>query len=328
MRSWTIHRPPAYEGHSSSLAFLRLMSPPTNVWRSSSAKPPISAFPRLNRQKRLRLIVSRVQRKPGGLPLIQIDDITKTYGDANTPAVDGVSLSVPRGAFIALVGMSGSGKTTVMKTINRLIDPDRGEVRIEGKPVVSVDAPALRRQIGYVFQGAGLFPHLRVGENISVTPRLLGWSKADIASRVAELLDLVELPQAFAARLPAELSGGQQQRVALARALAARPRIVLMDEPFGALDPVTRDILGNAYRALHETFGLTTIMVTHDMQEAILLAGRIVIMKGGRVIADLTPKGLLALQSDPDVASLIAVTLRQAERVRKIAAAAEGGASA
>jgi osmoprotectant transport system ATP-binding protein len=257
--------------------------------------------------------------------LIEIDSISKTYGNVMAPAVDGVSLNVPRGAFIALVGMSGSGKTTVMKTINRLIDPDRGEVRIEGKPVVSVDAPALRRQIGYVFQGAGLFPHLRVGENIAVTPRLLGWSKADIASRVAELLDLVELPQAFAARFPAELSGGQQQRVALARALAARPRIVLMDEPFGALDPVTRDNLGNAYRALHETFGLTTIMVTHDMQEAILLADRIVVMKEGRVIADLTPGALLAPQPDPDVASLIAVPLRQAEKVRKIAAAAEGG---
>ena len=258
-------------------------------------------------------------------PLIEIDDISKTYGDVKAPAVDRVSLSVPQGAFIALAGMSGSGKTTVLKTINRLIDPDRGEVRIDGKPVVSVDAPALRRQIGYVFQGAGLFPHLKVRENIAVTPRLLGWPEADIALRVAELLDLVALPQAFAARLPAELSSGQQQRVALARALAARPRIVLMDEPFGALDPVTRDNLANAYRALHDRFGLTTIMVTHDMQEAILLAGRVVVMKGGRVIADLTPGGLLAPQSDPDVASLIAAPLRQAERVRKIAAAAEGG---
>ena len=258
--------------------------------------------------------------------LIEIDHISKTYGNGGAPAVDGVSLSVPEGAFIALVGTSGSGKTTVMKTINRLIDPDRGEVRIEGKPVVTVDAPALRRQIGYVFQGAGLFPHLRVAENIAVTPRLLGWSKADIASRTAELLDLVELPQALAARFPAELSGGQQQRVALARALAARPRIVLMDEPLGALDAVTRHNLGNAYRALHDTFGLTTIMVTHDMQEAILLADRIAVMKEGRVIADLTPASLLAPQADPDVASLIAIPLRQAERVRKIAAATEGGA--
>ena len=273
---------------------------------------------------KLDFIISGV-REVEAPPLIEIDSISKTYGNVKAPAVDGVSLSVPQGAFIALVGMSGSGKTTVMKTINRLIDPDRGEVRIEGKPVVSVDAPTLRRQIGYVFQGAGLFPHLRVGENIAVTPRLLGWSKADIASRAAELLDLVELPKAFADRLPSELSGGQQQRVALARALAARPRIVLMDEPFGALDPVTRDNLGNAYRALHETFGLTTIMVTHDMQEAILLADRIVVMKGGRLIADLTPGGLLAPQSDPDVASLIAVPLRQAERVRKIATGGKGG---
>lgn len=240
---------------------------------------------------KLDLIISGV-REVGAHPLIEIDSISKTYGNVKAPAVDGVSLSVPQGAFIALVGTSGSGKTTVMKTINRLIDPDRGEVRIEGKPVVSVDAPALRRQIGYVFQGAGLFPHLRVGENIAVTPRLLGRSAT--------------------ARRPGTCS----RRTAPDR---------LMDEPFGALDPVTRDNLGNAYRALHETFGLTTIMVTHDMQEAILLADRIVVMKEGRVTADLTPEGLLAPQSDPDVASLIAVPLRQAERVRKIAAAADGG---
>ena len=250
--------------------------------------------------------------------LIEIDHIGKSYGAGAPPAVDDVSLTVPQGTFIALVGTSGSGKTTVMKTINRLIDPDRGEVRIDGAPVISIDAPTLRRRIGYVFQGAGLFPHLRVAENIGVTPRLLGWARADIANRIVELLDLVELPQAFSNRYPSELSGGQQQRVAVARALAAKPKIVLMDEPFGALDPVTRDTLGTAYRALHRSLGLTTIMVTHDMQEAILLADRIVVMKAGRVIADVTPQGLLAPQADPDVAALIAVPLRQAERVRAI----------
>ena len=230
-----------------------------------------------------------------------------------------MSLSVPRGHFIALVGTSGSGKTTVMKTINRLIDPDSGDVRIDGANVASMDASLLRRQIGYVFQGAGLFPHLRVGENIGVTPRLLGWPPSQIAARTAELLELVELPLEFASRFPSQLSGGQQQRVAVARALAARSSIVLMDEPFGALDPVTRDNLGNAYRALHDKLGLTTIMVTHDMQEAILLADRIVVMKAGRIAADMTPRTILAPQADPDVAALIAVALRQAEKVRSLA---------
>jgi osmoprotectant transport system ATP-binding protein len=260
------------------------------------------------------------------LTLIEIDHISKTYPNSAAPAVADVSLSVPDGCFIALVGTSGSGKTTVMKTINRLIDPDRGEVRIDGSPVASSDAAALRRRIGYVSQGGGLFPHLRVGENIGVTPQLLGWTLEKIDQRTAELLELVELPLSIKERFPGELSGGQQQRVAVARALAARPKIVLMDEPFGALDPVTRDNLGTAYRALHEGLGLTTIMVTHDMQEAILLADRIVVLKAGRLIADVTPRGLLKPQSDPDVAALMAVPLRQAERVRAIVGADTLGA--
>ena len=237
-------------------------------------------------------------------------------------AVDAVSLSVPAGAFIALVGTSGSGKTTVMKTINRLIDPDRGNVRVGGVAVGSMDAPSLRRSIGYVFQGGGLFPHMSVAANIGVTSRLLGWTADEIASRTAELLDLVELPRDFAGQFPAQLSGGQQQRVAVARALAARPKIVLMDEPFGALDPVTRDTLGTAYRDMHVALGLTTVMVTHDIQEAILLADRIVIMKAGRVLADVTPAELLRPQADPDVAALIAVPLRHARHIQDMMTAA------
>src|SRR5262249_43129499 len=155
-----------------------------------------------------------------------------------------------------------------------------------------------------------LFPHMSIGENIGVTPQLLRWPSADIAARVDELLDLVELPRSYAERLPASLSGGQQQRAAVARALAARPRLVLMDEPFGALDPITRDAVGSAYQALHRRLALTTIMVTHDVQEAILLADRIAVMKGGRILACDTPRALLADGANPDVAALMAMPRR------------------
>jgi osmoprotectant transport system ATP-binding protein len=260
--------------------------------------------------------------------LIKLDHISKFYRGVATPAVDAVSLDVPAGALIAIVGTSGSGKTTVMKTINRLIDPDQGTVHVDGIAVGTLDAPTLRRKIGYVFQGGGLFPHMRVAENIGVTPRLLGWAPSDTAARTAQLLDLVELPQDVSQRFPSELSGGQQQRVAVARALAAQPKIVLMDEPFGALDPVTRDTLGTAYRAMHMALGLTTVMVTHDIQEAILLADRIVVMKAGRVIANVTPQELLKPQPNPDVAALIAVPLRHAQHIQNmISAGASVGVS-
>ena len=211
-----------------------------------------------------------------------------------------------------------------LKTINRLVEPDAGEVRLEGQPVRGIAAPELRRRVGYVFQGIGLFPHLSVGENIGITPDLLGWPAEQIEARTAELLDLVGLPRDFAARAPAALSGGQQQRVGVARAIAARPKIVLMDEPFGALDPLTRDGLGRAYRALHDQLGLTTVMVTHDVQEAVLLADRIVVMKAGHVLADDTPRALLAGAADPDVAALMDMPRRQAERVRALMERGDG----
>jgi osmoprotectant transport system ATP-binding protein len=185
----------------------------------------------------------------------------------------------------------------------------------------------LRRRIGYVFQGIGLFPHMRVGENIGITPQLLGWKPPEIAARVEELLDLVGLPRGYAARFPDALSGGEAQRVSVARALAARPRIVLMDEPFGALDPVTRDAIGSAYRGLHERLGLTTVMVTHDVQEAVLLADRIVVMSAGRVRAQGTPAELMGSATDPDVAALMAMPKRQAERIAAVMARAGGAAS-
>lgn len=247
---------------------------------------------------------------------VDIDGVVKAYGAFR--AVDAVSLSVPPGQFIALVGASGSGKTTLLKTVNRLVEPDAGAVRVEGQAVAEADAPTLRRRIGYVFQGVGLFPHLTVGENIGLVPSLLGWPRAEIAARVAELLALVDLPADAAARRPSALSGGQRQRVGVARALAARPKIMLMDEPLGALDPVTRETLGLAYRKLHDSLGLTTLMVTHDVQEAALLADRIVVMKGGRVLADDEPRALMRGHADPDVEALMATPRRQAERVRAL----------
>jgi osmoprotectant transport system ATP-binding protein len=254
-----------------------------------------------------------------GDPLIEIDRVSKSFDGGQTFAVRDVSLTIKSGAFVALVGVSGSGKTTTLKTINRLIDPDRGTVRVEGRSVADVDAADLRRRIGYVFQGVGLFPHMTIGENIGITPQLLKWPKRDIAARIAELLDLVGLPQSFAARFPQALSGGEQQRAGVARAIAARPRIMLMDEPFAALDPITRDTLGSAYRDLHDRLGLTTIMVTHDVQGAVLLADEMIVMHAGRVRAQDAPGALLAGHPDPDVSGLMAMPKRQADRVHALA---------
>ncbi len=247
--------------------------------------------------------------------LIALTGVSKRYGAH--AALQAVDLHVPAGQFVALVGGSGSGKTTLLKTINGLIMPDEGQVMVDGEAVGAVPPHLLRRRIGYVFQEVGLFPHLSVAENIGVTPRLLGWARTRIDGRVAELLSLVDLPGEVAGRSPAALSGGQRQRVGVARALAAEPRLMLMDEPFGALDPLTRDALGGDYRALHERLGLTTIMVTHDMAEAVLLADRIVVLKSGRILADGAPAALLAQATDPDVRALLEAPKRQAERLRE-----------
>jgi osmoprotectant transport system ATP-binding protein len=251
-------------------------------------------------------------------PLIQLEGVTKSFDGGRSFAVDQVSLTFTAGSLVAVVGASGSGKTTLLKTINRLVEPDAGRVLVEGNPVAGQAPAALRRRIGYVFQGIGLFPHLRVAENIAITPRLLAWPEAEIAPRIDELLDLVALPRDFAVRYPDALSGGQRQRVGVARALAAKPSMVLMDEPFGALDPLTRDGLATAYRALHDRLGLTTVMVTHDIQEAVLMADRIVVMAQGRVLADGAPAALMAQGTDPAVAELMDMPRRQAERVQAL----------
>lgn len=250
--------------------------------------------------------------------LIELNCVSKSFDGGRSFAVNDLSLAIERGSFITLVGRSGSGKTTTCKFINRLIDPDYGEVRIDRRAIASIPPAELRRGIGYVFQGIGLFPHMRVGENIGISPQLLGWPRAEIEARTAELLDLMGLPQAYALRFPDELSGGERQRVGVARALAARPHIVLMDEPFGALDPLTRDELGTAYRDLHGRLGLTTVMVTHDVQEGVLLSDRIVVLKAGRIIAEGTPRVLLKGHADPDVAAMMSMPVRQAERVQRI----------
>jgi osmoprotectant transport system ATP-binding protein len=240
---------------------------------------------------------------------LDIDGLTRRHG--GRAALDGVSLAVEAGEFVALVGPSGSGKTTLLKSINRLVEPDEGIIRLDGRDVREVPLAALRHGIGYVIQSIGLFPHMNVAENIGIVPRLMGQGAAD---RSAELLELVALPAEMAARYPRELSGGQAQRVGFARALAAGPKLMLMDEPFGALDPVTRDALGQAYRDLHDRLGLTTLMVTHDVAEALLLADRIVVLIEGRIRADAAPSALLA-NDDPDVRAMIDVPRRQAARL-------------
>jgi len=245
---------------------------------------------------------------------ITLSGLTKCYG-AHV-ALDDVSLDIAQGSFVALVGSSGSGKTTLLKTINRLIEPDRGTIRIDGTDISDTPVAELRREIGYVFQGIGLFPHMSVAENIGIVPRLNG---GGASTGIDELMRLTALPPALANRYPRQLSGGQAQRVGLARALAAQPKLMLMDEPFGALDPVTRDDLGRAYRALHEQMKLTTILVTHDMAEALLLADRVIVLGGGRILADATPRELANGHSDPAVAALIDVPRRQAERMAELA---------
>jgi len=248
-------------------------------------------------------------------PLIAFAHVGKSFDGGGVRAVDDVSLEVTEGEFLAIVGGSGSGKTTLLRLANRLIDADSGSITVEGEDVRAVDPVQLRRRIGYVFQSGGLFSHISVAGNIGITPKLQGTPAAEIASRVDQLLDLVRLDRTlYRDRFPHELSGGQRQRVGVARALAARPRIVLMDEPFGALDPLTRDALGDDYRALHSKLGLTTVMITHDMTEAILLADRIAVMRAGQLLA----QGSLAELSDSDdayVGELLRTPRRQAERL-------------
>ena len=251
--------------------------------------------------------------EPRRQPAIELRAVSRAYG-ANI-AVRAVDLVIWPHEFLVILGESGSGKTTLLKMINRLQPPDSGDVLIEGQSTSGVVGHELRRRIGYVFQRIGLFPHMTVAENIAVTPRLLGWTADEVQQRVGELLELVNLPRTMAGRYPAALSGGQRQRVGVARALAARPAIMLMDEPFGALDPVTRDSLGREYRSLHERMSLLTVMVTHDVLEALLLADRLVVMREGSIVASGTPRELMHDHGDAEVRKLMDMPLRQMKRV-------------
>ncbi len=242
--------------------------------------------------------------------MIQADGLTKRYGDA--VVVDDFSLRVRAGELVVLLGGSGSGKTTTLKMINRLIEPTAGSVRLDGIDTAELPPHELRRRIGYVFQRIGLFPHMTVGENVAVTPGLLGWPPERIAARVDELLELVELDPALRDRRPGELSGGQQQRVGVARALAAEPGVMLLDEPFGALDPVTRERLQQSFLRIRTRLALTIVFVTHDMTEALTLADRIGVMHDGRLLQLGTPRDLLTRPADDYVDRLMSTPRRQA----------------
>lgn len=246
--------------------------------------------------------------------LLDAVDLTKAFGQAR--AVDHVSFQLLAGETLALIGPSGCGKTTTLKMLNRLIEPDEGEVRLGGAEAHAIPAHDWRRRIGYVIQSGGLLPHRTVSENIGMTPRLLGWDAKRIADRVSHLLDTVGLPAGeYAGRAPSDLSGGQRQRVGLARALAAEPELLLMDEPFAALDPVTKDQLIEDIAAMRDKLGFASVIVTHDFSEALRLADRIAVMEAGRIVQIGTPRQLVAAPATEGVRALLAAPLKTARAV-------------
>jgi len=248
---------------------------------------------------------------PSGGATLALRGIAVQYPGALTPAVHEVDLTVAAGEFTVLLGPSGCGKSTLMRTINRLIEPTAGSIAIDGVDVRTLDPVVLRRGIGYVIQAVGLFPHFTIAQNIGVVPQLLGWERARIEARVDELLALVRLePARYRARLPRELSGGEQQRAGVARALAAEPRLLLMDEPFGAVDAIVRASLQDQIRAIHDTLGTTIVFVTHDIDEALRVADRIVVMNAGTIVQNDVPDALLANPASNIVRGLIGIDAR------------------
>jgi osmoprotectant transport system ATP-binding protein len=237
---------------------------------------------------------------------VELRDVGKQFGSNAGWAVERLNLTVKPGEVCVLVGPSGCGKTTALKMINRLVEPTTGDVLIDGDPASSFEVSALRRRIGYVIQQVGLLPHLSVAANVAVVPRLLGWERKAIDTRVGEMLELVGLPATeFGARYPSELSGGQQQRVGLARALAADPPLMLMDEPFSAVDPITRSRLQGDFLRLHRTLPKTVVFVTHDIDEAVRMADRIAVMREGHLLQYTTPAELLSSPADDFVREFV-----------------------
>jgi osmoprotectant transport system ATP-binding protein len=243
----------------------------------------------------------------GGRIKIRLEHLTKQFPGMARPAVDDLSLEIPEGEIVIFVGPSGCGKTTTMKLINRIIEPTSGRIYLDDEDVTKVDADQLRRRIGYVIQQIGLFPHMTIGENIATVPKLLKWDKARIAARVDELIEVVGMdPDDYRDRYPKQLSGGQRQRIGVARAMSADPDVMLMDEPFGAIDPITRDRLQNEFLRLQAEIKKTIVFVTHDIDEAIKMGDRIAILRVGSTIAQFdTPERILVNPADEFVADFI-----------------------
>jgi osmoprotectant transport system ATP-binding protein len=237
--------------------------------------------------------------------MITMKNVTKRFDGTGAAAVDDLSLDIPDGITVALVGPSGCGKTTTMRMINRLIEPTSGTILVSGRDVRAADAVELRRHIGYVIQQVGLFPHMTIAQNIASVPRLLGWDAGRIRARSSELMQLVGLEQSMLKRYPRQLSGGQRQRVGVARALAADPPVLLMDEPFGAIDPIARTRLQNEFRQILKRVKKTVVMVTHDIDEAVRLGDRIAIMRDGRIVQYDTPETILSRPADGFVENFV-----------------------
>jgi len=246
-------------------------------------------------------------------PMVEFKNVSKIYPGGKV-AVENINLRIERGEFVCFIGTSGGGKTTTLRMINGMLIPTGGDITVDGKNIHDIDPIELRRSIGYVIQNIGLMPHMTIRDNITLVPKLLKWPKEKRDARAKELIKMVELPEEFLDRYPSELSGGQQQRIGVIRALAADQQIILMDEPFGALDPLTREALQRLVKRLQQQMGRTIIMVTHDMDEAIRLADRIVIMNQGHIIQNASPDDVLTHPANEFVANLIGPErLRQAK---------------
>lgn len=238
-------------------------------------------------------------------PMVEFKDVTKVYPKSKTPAVEDINIKIKKGDFCCFIGTSGSGKTTLMRMINRMNSITKGDVYIEGKNVKDFNPVSLRRHIGYVIQSNGLMPHMTIRDNIILVPKLLKWPQAKLDAKAKELIKLAELPESYLDRYPSELSGGQQQRIGVVRALAADQNLILMDEPFGALDPITRENLQDLVQRLQTKFGKTIVFVTHDMDEALKLATQIVVLHDGHKIQEGTPDDILQHPANDFVRNLI-----------------------